>query len=162
MASITVSVKSGKVKAGLSNLGQSIPRVTNADIESVLKSARDELSKPGKPITYPVHWDSERQRRAYFATDGFGHGIPYQRSGAYNRNFKIEKTGSGVMRSYRLINDASYARYVGGTGAGVGQSRIHQGRWSLIAKVVQRYASNLVKNINQSIRDAIRAEGMGM
>lgn len=28
----------------------------------------------------PYQWQSEKQRRAYFATDGFGGGIPYQRT----------------------------------------------------------------------------------
>lgn len=33
---------------------------------------------PG-PVKYPIQWTSEKQRRAFFATDGFGHGIPYKR-----------------------------------------------------------------------------------
>lgn len=38
---------------------------------------------------YPVTWDSERQRRAYFATNGFGAGIPYSRTG--NTTWSISK-----------------------------------------------------------------------
>jgi hypothetical protein len=30
---------------------------------------------PG-PVQYPIRWKSERQRKAFFATDGFGRGIP--------------------------------------------------------------------------------------
>lgn len=39
-------------------------------------------TEPGKP-RYPIRWSTERQRRAYFATDGFGRGIPYKRTGKY-------------------------------------------------------------------------------
>lgn len=31
------------------------------------------------PAKKPIQWTSEKQRRAFFATDGFGHGIPYRR-----------------------------------------------------------------------------------
>lgn len=37
---------------------------------------------PG-PVKYPIEWTSEKQRRAFFATDGFGAGIPYKRSGTF-------------------------------------------------------------------------------
>lgn len=36
---------------------------------------------PGK-VKYPIRWTSERQRRAFFATKGFGRGIPTKRTGA--------------------------------------------------------------------------------
>src|SRR6266404_203260 len=34
---------------------------------------------PG-PVKYPIEWTSERQRKAFFASDGFGNGIPYKRT----------------------------------------------------------------------------------
>lgn len=35
---------------------------------------------PGSP-RYPIRWTTERQRKAFFATDGFGRGIPTRRTG---------------------------------------------------------------------------------
>jgi hypothetical protein len=53
---------------------------------------------PG-PVTYPIQWTSERQRRAFFATDGFGHGIPYHRTG-------------GVAAAWRLVVTATLSQGV--------------------------------------------------
>lgn len=41
------------------------------------------------PSDYPLEWTSERQRRAYFATDGFGAGIPYRRTGRMANSWRL-------------------------------------------------------------------------
>lgn len=159
---ITINVEAGKVKQGLKHLGDAVPRVVNDDIRLMLEAARRQLARPGKPVEYPVRWDSERQRRAYFATDGFGKGIPYKRTGRYQLGYVIEKTGYGTNRAYTLYNNTSYARYVGGRASGAGQSRIHAGRWEIAANVVKKYAMNLVRNVEGSIRAVIQREGLGL
>jgi hypothetical protein len=69
--------------------------------------------KPGKP-KYPIKWKSERQRRAFFATDGFGRGIPTKRTDvmidAWDVKFKATTTGGQLT----LINDTPYAEFVVG------------------------------------------------
>jgi hypothetical protein len=40
------------------------------------------LSQIPGPVKYPIRWTSAKQRRAFFATDGFGRGIPTRRTGA--------------------------------------------------------------------------------
>lgn len=50
-------------------------------LPGVVKPALDMLTRePGPPI-YPLRWQTLKQKRAFFATNGFGHGIPYQRKG---------------------------------------------------------------------------------
>lgn len=44
--------------------------------------------EPGKP-KYPIRWTSERQRRAYFATKGFGRGIPTRRTHALSKGWNV-------------------------------------------------------------------------
>jgi hypothetical protein len=44
--------------------------------------------EPGPP-KYPIRWTSERQRRAFFATDGFGRGIPTKRSHAMSQAWQV-------------------------------------------------------------------------
>lgn len=51
---------------------------------------------PGS-VVYPIAWTSERQRRAYFATKGFGHGIPYQRTGRLALAWEFTVEGNGVV-----------------------------------------------------------------
>src|SRR5689334_11984740 len=43
---------------------------------------------PG-PVSYPIDWTTEKQRKAFFATDGFGDGIPTKRSDALRTSWVI-------------------------------------------------------------------------
>jgi hypothetical protein len=43
----------------------------------------------------PYHWTSDKQRKAFFATDGFGGGIPYSRTQTLSRGWKT--VGEGHM-----------------------------------------------------------------
>lgn len=163
---VTVKVTGGKkVYQSIVKLGESIDTIVNADIEKQMNAALKELQRPGKPITYPVKWDSERQRRAFFATDGFGSGIPYKRTGRYSKSFRVVKTGKGAKRSYALINTWAKAKYVGGDARAQRQSRIHAGRWPLVADTVRKFAQRLVKSKPQTtskIRTLIRRLGLGL
>ena len=163
---VTVKVTGGKqVYQSLVKLGESVDQIVNSDIEKQLKAAQKELQKPGKPVTYPVKWDSERQRRAFFATNGFGRGIPYKRTGRYVRSFRVTKTGRGNDRRYTLVNPWPKTKYVGGDTRARQQSRIHGGRWPLIADVVKKYAQRLVKSKPQNvskIKTLIRRLGFGL
>lgn len=38
------------------------------------------VEPPSAQNFYPIHWKTAKQRRAFFATDGFGQGIPTQRT----------------------------------------------------------------------------------
>lgn len=51
-------------------------------LPDVRQVALQALRQTPGPVVYPIEWKSLKQRRAYFATDGFGHGIPYRRTGA--------------------------------------------------------------------------------
>ena len=63
----------------------------------------------------PIQWTSERQRRAYFATDGFGAGIPYKRTGGLAAAWRVitERTATG----FRIVveNPKDAARFVYGS-----------------------------------------------
>jgi len=70
--------------------------------------------QPAHP-KYPIAWQSERQRKAFFATNGFGRGIPTQRTGQMARGWQ-----AGVLikeNSIRMIvsNDVSHFPYVVGS-----------------------------------------------
>lgn len=41
----------------------------------------DELTFTPGPVEYPIDWTTELQRHAFFASDGFGRGIPTERTG---------------------------------------------------------------------------------
>ena len=72
MTQLSITTNLPIVRQGLEDLAAEIPKVGRKRIYDTLVKIRKELRKPGKAINYPVKWDSERQRRAFFATDGFG------------------------------------------------------------------------------------------
>ena len=87
---------------------------------------------PG-PVKYPIAWTSEKQRRAFFATDGFGNGIPYKRTGGLARSWKMvtdtaENAANGEFK-LQIRNDNKAAKYVFGslakTNPGKFQQRFH-------------------------------------
>lgn len=49
--------------------------------DKIYKGLRDMDPPPARIFggAYPLRWTSERQRKAFFATDGFGGGIPHRR-----------------------------------------------------------------------------------
>jgi hypothetical protein len=49
----------------------------------------DALQQTPGSVKYPVEWTSEKQRRAYFATNGFGAGIPFQRNGDISNAWEV-------------------------------------------------------------------------
>lgn len=67
---------------------------------------------PGR-VVYPIEWKSIRQRRAYFASRGFGQGIPYQRTGALLDSWDVVFTAFGdEAGSMSAINTHPAARFV--------------------------------------------------
>jgi hypothetical protein len=73
---------------------------------------------PGR-VKYPIQWTSDRQRRAFFASNGFGAGIPYRRTNALARGWNIQAHRKGDGRTDIVIdNYAKYARFVVGTLSG--------------------------------------------
>jgi hypothetical protein len=91
---ISYTVKVGKRKASAL-----IPRLKAWQNQTTVL-----LGKIPGPVHYPVRWTSERQRRAFFATKGFGRGIPTKRTGDVARwdvlvdYATLEKIGSFLYR----------------------------------------------------------------
>jgi hypothetical protein len=85
---------------------------TVADIGPVLLQELQDT--PPKP-TYPIRWASEKQRRAFFATDGFGRGIPTRRTGKVQAGWQGEITRNDGTFSYAVFNAVSYAPFVYGS-----------------------------------------------
>lgn len=77
-------------------------------------SIRKAMSQTPPKYRGKREWQSETQRRAYFASGGFGKGIPCVRSGrmndAYDLGFKVE---AGTI-TITLYNASGYSRFVVG------------------------------------------------
>lgn len=73
------------------------------------------VSKPPGVVKRPIQWASEKQRKAYFASNGFGKGIPYKRSGKLSRGWEVKYTFSGSEGIISLENPASITPYLQGS-----------------------------------------------
>jgi hypothetical protein len=71
---------------------------------------------PGKP-KYPIRWTSERQRRAFFATKGFGRGIPTRRTGKIVRSWEAEFSSNKYGGVLLLVNMHPAVQYLQGENA---------------------------------------------
>jgi hypothetical protein len=71
--------------------------------------------EPGSPH-YPIRWTSLRQKRAFFASDGFGRGIPTRRTHALSRGWdvfvNIEQIGR--IEAYKVALLEFLTRLTGG------------------------------------------------
>ncbi len=68
---------------------------------------------PG-PAKKPIQWTSEKQRKAYFATDGFGHGIPYKRTGRLPAAWEVLTQVRDTGLTISIVNESPAAPFVYG------------------------------------------------
>lgn len=112
------------------------------------------MQQPGLEPTYPIEWASDKQRKAFFATNGFGGGIPYKRDMQYEQDWKAVPIQDGVM----VQNEDSAAIFVAGDEEGKDQSPIHKRRWPLfhdaIMTVLTRWQEGGWQAIGQAFVDA--------
>ncbi len=100
----------------------------------------------------PYQWDSEKQRRAYFASNGFGGGIPYRRTQNLARGWKAE--GKGVDQV--VTNDVPYAKYV----KDFAQSRGHMADgWDIIQTDLKNRAARILQKFEGGVKRAIKRLG---
>ncbi len=82
---------------------------------------------PG-PVVYPIQWTTPLQRRAFFASDGFGGGIPTRRIGKLQKGWVAKIRGAPEGSIFVIENtatnrdDVRYEQYV----TGINQQRFHR------------------------------------
>lgn len=91
--------------------------------------AQNEVTKrlrrePGA-VVYPIQWTSEKQRLAFFATDGFGHGIPYQRTGQIEHDWHVIGDYRAGFAGLTVFNENPAALYIYGDEYGRHQQQFH-------------------------------------
>ncbi len=130
-------------------MAEMIDRLIFAGVEAmrqVVYNVRHRMWEEGQPVRYPIQWDSERQRRAYFATGGFGKGIPYRRTNRYRFGWRQE------LQPYRAtLRNTHPAGAVGGIASGW-QSRIHRGRWPYLLDVLFDELSKVPADISNRLK----------
>lgn len=110
------------------------------------QAVNERMKEPGEAVTYPIQWDTELQKVAYFASNGFGAGIPYQRTNQYILGGTVTKTSYGAQ-----FFNPHPAGAIGGTVQGW-QSAIHWGRWTYLREAIQLELENLPRRIRERVK----------
>lgn len=102
--------------------------------------------QPGGP-RYPIDWTSDKQRKAFFATDGFGRGIPSVRSGKTARAWYAWFRRSGDRFEMTIANSSPHARFLYGDirprGGPDPQQRFHRiTGWQRVAPKFEFWVAN--------------------
>lgn len=121
----------------------------------VLELMREPVAQPGERPTYPINWASEKQRRAFFATDGFGRGIPTPRTdglvNSWQKAIQLGLTGLATIQG-KLFTNSIAARFVLDENS---QSPIFRGFW----KTAQPQWQERTETANQRFGKAV-VDGM--
>jgi hypothetical protein len=91
-------------------MAEAFPR----DMQSVGKQAVDALGTEPPKWRGKRRWNSLRQMRAYFATDGFGAGIPYRRTHDLARRWRYSATADERGGQLVVSNPSRKATFVQG------------------------------------------------
>lgn len=155
MTQISITTNAPLVAKELENLAAEIPEISRGRIFGRAQGIVRRYSKyPPRP-GLPIKWDTDKQRIAFFASGGFGGGIPHVRRNAIPGGFKLVKLENG----YSVVNDVPGAPFVIGDVYGKGQSRIHQGRWPLLRDVAEQELEQLPQEIMDAIDIAADKKG---
>jgi len=171
MPGIVIQTNVKDVSKRLAKLPSRIVKVGTRTIFGAVVEITRIMSRPAIKPTYPINWDSERQKKAFFATGGFktetpyvrqsnrgtpgglyyrksGGGIPYKRTGERAGGW----TYNTILDGYIIENVGHKVGYlVGAAATGEGQSRIHAGRWPKIQAVLERVASRLPEKLRAAL-----------
>jgi hypothetical protein len=84
------------------------------------------LRKEPAAVHYPIEWTSDKQRKAFFATDGFGGGIPTKRTHDLVHDWHVLVAIENALIAISVYNGSDEARYVYGDDTGEHQQWFHQ------------------------------------
>ncbi|MFA7386081.1 MAG: hypothetical protein WCZ87_00315 [Thiohalobacteraceae bacterium] len=80
-------------------------------VDKTLRVAPPRRQWPGD---YPLEWTSEKQRKAYWATNGFGAGIPYRRTNTLIHDWHVIADYQAGFTGVQVYNLNDAAQYVYG------------------------------------------------
>lgn len=139
-------------------------RTARQRLREASEAIQAEMSEPGLAPNYPLVFSTDRQRRAYFATDAFtlplgeprpkryrNQHIPYERTEELQNSWLVEEYGD---TGYVTGSTSPYAEYVHGDIAGqVDQQAMYYDRWKPFYQVVAKAVWQLPKTVRELLRD---------
>ncbi len=156
--SITVGPGAKLVRQGLQNLKKETPLVGRRQNYFTAQRIQKRMKVEGKKRNPgdPVHWDSLLQIAAFFASNGFGGGIPHVRTGT-NLKWLVEKAGE---LGYRIFNKSKSIPFLNGDAFGLVHSEINKPQeWPIFRDVVDEEVAKLPGDVREELRIVQRRSG---
>lgn len=144
----------------LSELARVYPQLPQRIGQSILEKNKSALLADLR-YTPPVFkgkrtWTSEKQRRAFFATNGFGKGIPYKRTGKLNRSWEVFIVTAPGGIAVRLTNKTPYTQFVVGRIKPRGKDPMQIMHkitgWKPVNATFQYWAANMATEVTTELR----------
>ncbi len=158
MPFLTLEDNTQEVAQMLKQFGGDVMPAGQASMFETARRIADRMSKPGSPIFYPVRWDSAKQMRAFFATNGFGGGIPTVRTDSIPTGWKVNTTSNGCD----VVNNQPGSLFVYGDALGKSQSLIHQNRWQKFQEVADDEIDKMNARAERALMDVAAKDGLEM
>lgn len=128
-----------------------VERVLRKNGASFSRATLKDLKREPGRVRYPIRWKTERQRRAFFATNGFGAGIPTKRTGKFTGAWRIDIDYRGGMTA-EVWNRMPYGRFVGGDD----QQPFHKDTgWYYAPRLVETHWLKFLDDIEDSFFEVI-------
>lgn len=122
----------------------------DAAVETIAPQALNELGHEPGPVKYPIEWTSEKQRKAFFASNGFGRGIGAERTHDLSKSWGIVKSALGNDIVVVFDNPQPYAKFVYGslskTNPGGFMQKMHRNTgWQQASETVDFWMQALIE-----------------
>lgn len=163
-----VSIKatySPLVKRPIGQFISQFPKETAAAFEEVYPPIREQAlidlrRIPARRYWQKEDWASEKQRIAFFATNGFGGGIPHRRTGRLPAGWQMDARVQGVTIHAEIKNTEKGAPYVYGSLASSGQGKYQQRGhirtgWSKAYTIVTFWLDALKDDLYLALRERL-------
>lgn len=103
------------IRRYMQQFDSTLDREVKREANLIGRSAIQELSRPVAPVRYLIQWASERQRKAFFASNGFGKDIPTRRTGSTLKQWRYEIIRNRDGYRFSIYNTKPYAKYLFGS-----------------------------------------------
>lgn len=155
-ATITVKNNVKLVRRNLDNLRTSLPKIGKFRLNEALTEIARRMAKKPRKITYPVPWDSIKQKIKVIIMIMRKQGsLPYSATGAHERGWKTQTTATGG----KAWNNVRGSKYLYGTMRNKKQSNIHLGRRPILREVYEKVIVGLPKKVKESLKKVPKVNG---
>jgi len=89
--------------------------LANEVVDAIEPYVIGNLSQPIPSVARPIEWESRKQQQAYWASDGFGAGIPYRRTDETRNAWYLNRQLSAAELAIEIGNSKDHAQFVYGS-----------------------------------------------